>query len=576
MFDLAFDHKVVKVEDVTDGGIEDTVIPVSMWAPMDSDTIRVLLELPGTTTVSGSGYLAKITFKVKGDEGDESALELSDGELVKKLVFEDGMATPEEITAEWIDAKFRIASLPIHNIVHNIHTGENFSSIQDAIDDPDTKGGHTITVSGTYSEHVVVNKQLNLNGVDFPEISAGGNGSAIKVVHDGCEIEGFCVRWGDAGINVESDNNILRDNIASNNLQGIHLVSANNNTLVNNTANTKNNYGIHLKSSSNNTITNNNASGNYWNGICLDSSSKNLLGDNSINANSNYGIFLDFASNNTLLNNRMAGNKYNFGVFGGTFSDFYQNIDTSNFVGEKPIYYWVDQKDQQIPDDAGFVGIVNCTNITVSDLRLRNNSAGVLLAFSNNSKIENITTSNNNYEGVYLYYSNNNRISNSNASKNHNGLYLRHSSSNLISSNNVSNNHNGMIYFRSSNNKIYPNNFVNNTHNVYSSYSGLANIWNSAVKIAYTYNGTIFTNRMGNYWSDYRGTDADKDGIGDSPYHINGAIKDNYPLMEPIENYFAPVENIVNTGTPANPPHLSQACTTGITHYDKGEIGDKI
>jgi len=96
MFDLTFDHKVVKVDDVTDGSIDDTEIPVTMWDDMDSDTIRVMLELPETTTASGSGYLAGITFKVKGDAGEESALEIADGELVK-YVFEDDRATPEAI-----------------------------------------------------------------------------------------------------------------------------------------------------------------------------------------------------------------------------------------------------------------------------------------------------------------------------------------------------------------------------------------------------------------------------------------------------------------------------------------------
>jgi hypothetical protein len=107
MFDLAFDHKVVKVEDVEDGSIDDTEIPVTLWAPMDSDMIKVMLELSGTTTVSGSGYLAKITFEVKGDEGEESTLELSNGELVK-FVFEEERATPEAIEANWNSATVKV------------------------------------------------------------------------------------------------------------------------------------------------------------------------------------------------------------------------------------------------------------------------------------------------------------------------------------------------------------------------------------------------------------------------------------------------------------------------------------
>jgi hypothetical protein len=107
MFDLTFDHKVVNVDDVTDGSIDDTEIPVAMWAPMDSDTIIVMLELPETTTASGSGYLAVITFKVKGDEGEESALEIGEGELVK-YVFEDERATLEAIEVNWNGAVVKI------------------------------------------------------------------------------------------------------------------------------------------------------------------------------------------------------------------------------------------------------------------------------------------------------------------------------------------------------------------------------------------------------------------------------------------------------------------------------------
>ena len=43
-----------------------------------------------------------------------------------------------------------------------------------------------------------------------------------------------------------------------------------------------------------------------------------------------------------------------------------------------------------------------------------------------------------------------------------------------------------------------------------------------------------------NYWSDYNGTDADGDEIGDTPYIINEENQDNYPLMSPVEPTFIP------------------------------------
>jgi len=69
---------------------------------------------------------------------------------------------------------------------------------------------------------------------------------------------------------------------------------------------------------------------------------------------------------------------------------------------------------------------------------------------------------------------------------------------------------------------LYYNNFVNNNLQV--------EILDENIYFWSMDNGTI-----GNYWSNYNGTDSNGDGIGDTPYLINKQNKDNYPLMAPIE-----------------------------------------
>ena len=98
-FDLSFDSKVVEVEDVTEGDIDGEEIPIDYV--VDSDTITVISGLPQDIGVNGSGYLAKISFEVKGKEGDESVLDIDNGFLFDNK----GEEIPVE---EWIDAKLSV------------------------------------------------------------------------------------------------------------------------------------------------------------------------------------------------------------------------------------------------------------------------------------------------------------------------------------------------------------------------------------------------------------------------------------------------------------------------------------
>ena len=80
-FDLSFDPDVVNVNDVYEGVIDGTTVPIDMWRLMDGGRVRALVKLPDAGLVSGSGYLATIKFEVVGNDGDTSALEISDGDL---------------------------------------------------------------------------------------------------------------------------------------------------------------------------------------------------------------------------------------------------------------------------------------------------------------------------------------------------------------------------------------------------------------------------------------------------------------------------------------------------------------
>ena len=266
------------------------------------------------------------------------------------------------------------------------------------------------------------------------------------------------------GILVEyfCNNSIITGNTAnSNNGKGIYSFYSSNNTISSNNVLDNRDDGIWVGSLEDSTITNNNASNNGFVGIYLRDSHSSTLTSNTADSNYYAGIWLDYSDSSTLTGNTMSGNKCNFGVYGGSLSDYILNIDTSNLVDGKPIYYWVDRHGGTIPDDAGFVGIVNSRDITVKDLTLTNNGQGVILAYTNNSRIENVNASNNCENGIYLLHSHSNNLTNNSAPENDYGIRMYSSSNNNIANNTANLNSRSGIYLDSSSN----NNITNNTAN---------------------------------------------------------------------------------------------------------------
>jgi thermitase len=414
-------------------------------------------------------------------------------------------STENNILSEYVIVRFaKIIVVP-----------DDFPRIQKAINE--VCMGYTIQVEpGTYYEHIIIDRSITLIGKNPSTTVIDGRGieSVIIVAAEqgNVNVSGFTLQ--------NSGQTLLFDE------GGIILYCSNNNV-------------------SGNTIT------NCGFGIGLFGSRDNTIVDNTV-SNSVIGIYVERSGGNHLRNNHMTGNSNNFGVLGIDILDYINDIDNSNTVDEKPIYYWVNQHEGEVPADAGYVAVVNSTNIFVKSLNLTNNSQGILFAYTANSTITNVSVSNSgcgieldesnnnsisgnlaleNYLGVRLAHSNHNIIRSNKVSRGLVGIDLDGSSSNIISGNTVSDNTLyfgygiSLMYF-SSNNMIFHNDFIDNTVQVFLSDS-FNNTWDDGYPSG------------GNFWSDYSDVDlyygpdqneTGNDGIWDHPYVIDGDNQDNYPL----------------------------------------------
>jgi len=289
--------------------------------------------------------------------------------------------------------------------------------------------------------------------------------------------------------------------------------------------------GIFLQSISNVTVKNTVIRGirDYYDGIALAGCYACILSENNLSDNT-YSIGLFGSSNITLRNNHMSG-QYNFRVDGCELQHFIHDVDDSNMVNGKPVYYFINRQNESFSEDAGYLAFVNSTNIAVENLSLTGNGEGLLVAYSQNLLIKNVSITDN-YYGVSLksasyivlsgnsitnngygiileYSSNNNSISENNIINNGEGIALLSSSDNSISENKITNNSRGIVFDHSSNNNsIYGNNVTNNDsvgiNLLYSSDNSISenNVANNSyagIYLCYSNNNSIFGNTITNH-----------------------------------------------------------------------------
>ena len=437
--------------------------------------------------------------------------------------------------------------------------------------------GHCVLLSSSSNNTVTGNNITANGGIGILVSGSSNNNITMNNIRENSG----------AGIDLgsSSTNNYITENDVISNNDGI-LVSSNNNSIIMNNFTDNFAHGIELYfSASGNVVTRNNITYNNK-GIFIASSDNNTFTENKVEDNG-FGVELDSSSDNVLRGNLITDNQQNFGVQGSDLSDFFNDVDSTNIVDGKRVYYWISRQDQIVPSDAGYVAVINSTNIKVQNLNLRNNIQGVLFSVTYNSSIQNVTFTGNSYgvwcefteninisgcqmvenvgDGVWFQYSSGSYIKGNNIASNegfgivfgfssncsiignnitdneYDGIWCRGSSNSSIYENNITGNKGDGIFLPSSlGNRIFHNNFVDNSRQV--SLYDSANVWDDGYPSG------------GNYWSDYAGEDSNSDGIGDTPYAIDGSNEDHYPLMGMFGSFNTSLGsvNVVSNSTIAN------------------------
>lgn len=331
-----------------------------------------------------------------------------------------------------------------------------YSTIQAALADAQT-GDQIIVQAGTYAGPLVVDKSVELMGVDRPVIDGGQDGTVVTLAAPNIYFHGFQVQGSGnepdrnhAGLILTAPNITVEDNQLTDVLFGVFIDQADNAIIRHNEISSKSQYDTGRKGDSIRLWYSQNAviEGNHIHDardIVVWYSTNMTLRDNLMERN-RYGIHLMYADQAQLIGNKLVNNSV------GIYTMYSQDVTIQdNLI-----------RSQRGPSGYG-LGFKDADNLTITGNVLVDNGSGIFLDGTPFSP-----------QG------------------------FSHFQNNILAFNDV-----GVILLPA----VRSNQFDHNT------------FWENIEQVAIQ-GGTASGQNVwqNNYWSDYTGFDGDGDGLGDTPY----------------------------------------------------------
>lgn len=354
--------------------------------------------------------------------------------------------------------------------------------------------GDTVVVPpGTYHEQVVIDKTIALVGEGRPVIDGGGAGDVIKVTADGVTIRGFVIQGSGTAVSDEptairlvGDNVVVEDNIIRDVLYGVTLIESEGHTVR----------GNHISS------IDEFSSERRGHGVYLYSTRNNRIEDNIITRTKD-GIFLGFAFFNTIERNKVTDVRYGIHYMYADDNVFMDNSFTHSTAGGALMY------SRRLRFERNEFGYN------------RSEASGYGLLFKDVDDVVMI-------DNVIHH----NRLGITMEGAPHTPGSVVEITNNLIGFNQVA------IELTSTTGAVFSGNtFEGNLGQVEGRGGDIKK------------NNRWALDGRGNFWDDYRGYDANGDGIGDLEYRYEGAFDDLVQENEALRAYrFSPAQTALDLG----------------------------